>query len=334
MKTYGILCFVLAISMIVTPIFSLKTELFTFENVKETFLKTPSEVVDDKEIEKAAEKDDSSVKVLSVASGTIITMEEADYLIGCVASEMPATYHEEALKAQAVAAYTNMKRMKKSPDKSLGGADISNSPDKHQGYLSNDELKLKWGDKYDIYHSKIEKAVTEVIGKIIKYENEPIIASYFALCSGKTENSETIWKGAVPYLKSVTSIGDKLSPSFSNTVSLTTEQFSEMAKKNAEIVLPENPEEWVSKDILYSDAGTVTKITIGGKELSGMDARALFSLKSPAFTLVYKDGNFIFTTLGYGHFVGMSQYGADYMARQGSTYKEILEHYYTGVTVA
>ena len=245
---------------------------------------------------------------------------------------MPATYHEEALKAQAVAAYTNLVRLRKNPDSSLGGADISDDPKKHQGYLNEEQQKEKWGDKYERYHEKILSAVSEVAGEAVTYNSEPIVAAYCAISTGKTENASDIWGGELPYLVSVVSSGDKLSPDYSSTVVLSTEQFRQALSGESDIQLGDDPSAWIG-NIERTEAGAVKNITIGSKTLTGANARKLFSLRSPAFSVEYSNGNFTFNVSGYGHLIGMSQYGADYMARNGSDYKTILTHYYTGTEI-
>ena len=220
MKKTVIFVLVLLLAMIVVPVAALDLSEFSTKNVKNTF-STP---IFEKSEEPNAENSDT-VKVMAKADGNIMTASVTEYLVGCVASEMPATYHEEALKAQAVAAYTNLVRLRKNPDSSLGGADISDDPKKHQGYLNEEQQKEKWGDKYERYHEKILSAVSEVAGEAVTYNSEPIVAAYCAISTGKTENAADIWGGELPYLVSVVSSGDKLSPDCSSTVVLSTEQF-------------------------------------------------------------------------------------------------------------
>lgn len=336
MKTYGILCFVLAVSMLLCPLLSLDYSSFSFDNVKNVVAgnKNDKDTLSEDDEENALDEAGNVVKIKSAASGNIVSATELDYIIGCVAAEMPATYHDEAIKAQAVAAYTNLKRLKKNPDSSLGGADITDSPGTHQGYYDEATQKEKWGDKYETYHEKIKAAVTEVFGKTVVYENEPITAAYSAICPGRSESAKNIWGGDVPYLQSVVSTGDKLSPDYTVETAFTAEQFKEKAAADSEIVLSDNPSEWLGEiKCSENNTGVVLSIIIGGKTLTGMQVRTIFGLRSPSFNVTFSEGSFIFKNAGYGHSVGMSQYGADYMARQGSTYKEILEHYYTGATV-
>ena len=337
MKNKIIMLVSVFLSLIIVPVAALDFSQFSFDTAKSVFASangsswetTQSTALSD---DKAKADEETEVKVMASASGNILSMTELEYIIGCVASEVPATYHEEALKAQAVAAYTNLIRLKQNPDSSLNGADISDSPQKHQGYFTKEQRKEKWGENFEKYSEKVEKAVKEVAGVVMTYESEPIVASYCAMCPGRTESAEVIWGTDIPYLQSISSPGDKLSPDYSSTLILTKEQFKEIAEKDKDIKLGDDPEKWIGK-VEYSknDTGVVKSIQIGSKTLSGNSARMMFSLRSPSFKASYENSSFTFEVSGYGHCVGMSQYGADYMARNGSDYKEILKHYYQGI---
>ncbi|MCM1363760.1 MAG: stage II sporulation protein D [Faecalibacterium sp.] len=329
MKMYFILIALLAVFMLLFPLASVGIA----NNQQNKNENTPTSIEQISESEtKTTEKDDddSTIKVLRVSSDKVIDLELYDYLIGAVSSEMSPVYEKEALKAQTVACYTYAKWLKANSDSGkLNGADISDSPSTHQGYLDEQELKDKWGDKYDEYIAKIKECVNEVMGEYLSYNNEPIMAVYHAISPGKTESASVVWEQDIPYLQSVIANGDKLSPDFDSTVTLTEEKFKEYAKKISGVSLDNKAESWV-KSCKKSDNGFVTSITIGGKKLDGNTVRNAFSLKSPYFTLTYESGKFTFKVKGYGHGIGMSQYSADYMARQGSTYKEILLHFYKG----
>ena len=275
-----------------------------------------------------------SIKVLRVSSGKVIDMEIYKYIIGAVSSEIPPTYEKEAIKAQAVACYTYALWLMKNADSSaLSGADISDSSETHQGFLDENELKDKWGDKYEMYSEKIRECVNEVLGQYMTYDGEPIIACYHAISPGKTENALTVWGKDIAYLKSVTAPGDALSPNFDASVTLSADEFKAKAKTLDVSDFSGKAENWV-KVKETSDCGFVSRVEIAGKDFDGNDVRSAFSLRSPYFTVNYKNGSFVFQTKGYGHGLGMSQYSADYMARQGSTYKEILSHFYTGIDFA
>lgn len=329
MKKFALLVTIIFLSMLVLPLAAVNIKTFSVKNIRDRI---------DESAEKSGktvpERLPESVKVLAVSSGNIIDVSSADYLVGCVACEMPATYHKEALKAQAVAAYTNLLRLKAHPDEALGGADISDSPSKHQGFYTVEQQKQKWGDRYEEYSKKITEAVNDVLGEALYYDGQPIVAAYCAICPGRTESAEVIWSSDIPYLQSVPSPGDTLSPSYSSVLVLSDAQFREAALKEEGVKLSDNADEWVKNTVTSPNGtGVIVKITLGGKELSGNSFRKLFSLRSPAFKISHTGGYFTFEVSGYGHCVGMSQYGADYMAQGGSGYKEILRHYYQGVEI-
>lgn len=330
MKTYAILCFVLALAMFVSPVAVLNFSEFSAENVRAALF---SDAQESETQTVNAEVSTDTVAVLQAASGKVVELSTLEYLVGCVACEMPPDYSEEALKAQTVAAYTNLMRLKTNPDGKAGDADITDDTGTHQGYYDEATRKEKWGDKYEIYNEKITSAVKAVLGQTLTYEGAYITAAYFALCPGRTESAENIWGGDIPYLVSVTSPGDKLSPNYSETVTLSEADVKAAAQKQG-ITLSGDAANWIT-GLAFSENGTgvVTQITFGGKVMTGQAFRTMLSLRSPAFTVKYGGGNFTFTVTGSGHFVGMSQYGADYMARQGADYKEILAHYYPGTTL-
>lgn len=288
------------------------------------------------EVQDSAERDDGTFKILLTETGEVLTLSERDYLIGAVCAEMPPLYHAQALRAQAVASYTNAVRMRAAnraaPDEALKGADLSDSTDSHQGYMTEQELREKFGENYDKYIGLVASAVDEVIGNVITYDGQPITAAFHAICSGRTESAAILWGKDLPYLQPVVSTGDKLSPDYSSTLILTADQFREKASALEGADLSGDAAGWAG-EAQVSESQTVTQITIGGKNFTGEQVRAAFDLRSPCFTLTYQDGSFAFEVCGYGHGIGMSQYGADYMARQGSTWEEILTHYYTGVTI-
>lgn len=271
---------------------------------------------------------DETVKVLDSVSSKVIEATAKDYVLGALAAEMPALYSDEALKAQAVACYTYYRYIKENLDNSDSAVqyDITSSSNTHQGYLSDEEMKEKWGDKYESYHSKLESIVLSVLGECIMYEGEPIYAAYHGVSSGKTNSSESVFGSALPYLKSVTAPGDKLSPDYDSESTFTT---SELAEKLG----VKDSEDDIIKKLEKDENWYVTKIIISDKTFTGLELSSILKLKSPNFTAEYKNEKYIFKVKGYGHGVGMSQYSADYMARQGSTYKEIISHFYTGTYI-
>ena len=191
-------------------------------------------------------------------------------------------------------------------------------------------MKERWGDDHQTYLKKIAQAVDEVAGELICYEGNPIFAAYHSCNSGRTASSKTVWDTDYAYLQSVVSSGDALSPSLTSTVTVSDADF---AAAFPALALTGDASAWITGTPATSENGTVTAITIGGTPLHGRDVRTALGLRSSCFSVTHADGAFTFTVQGYGHGVGMSQFGAKAMAEQGFTYTEILQHYYTGVTV-
>lgn len=277
------------------------------------------------------------LKVLDFTSGQVMELEMRDYVIGAVLAEMPASYHEEALKAQAVAARTYAVRQREkqriSPDELLMGADISNDSTKYQAYFTPEQAKAFYGESYDTYYSIVSEAVDATGTEILMYGGEPIVAAFHSTSGGKTESAEVIWGSEVEYLVPVESAEDENSPVYLDEKTFTEEEFRarlEAEYPNADF--SDAAEKWlVIGD--RSASGTILELSAGGEVLTGTEFRQIFSLRSANFTVEYDDGQFTVTTKGNGHGVGMSQYGANAMANEGADYKEILLHYYTGAEV-
>ncbi len=331
MGFYKMLVFLVGLTVLLTPLVSLKEKsVAQDENLTGEF--QTQKDLSEKENKESFKPE--TVKVFLKSENKVIETDINEYLLGVLAAEMPATYHEEALKAQAVAAYTYLlyKRNQGSGDSSLKGADLSDDSSTHQGYLTAEKRREKWGDKTETYEKKLTEAINSVSGKVVTYEGQPIIAAFHAVNSGVTQSAKTVWGGEVPYLKSVTSTGDKLSPDCSKTVAIKAQELSEKLSGLDGCELSGEAEGWIGK-IKTNSSGYVTSAEIGGESYSGLQVREAVGLRSAVFTCEYKSSAFYFTTLGYGHCVGLSQYGADYMARQGSTYEEILKHYYSAVEI-
>lgn len=324
MKSYTAVCFFLAVALILFPLVSVPKARDTFSaNIS-------GESADETEnYETPEETETENVKVLATASGQVTELSLREYLIASVAAEIGGAAEAEAIKAQAIACHTLLLYKKAHKDASLGEADISDISHK---LLTTAEQQKKWGDNYQAYREKTEKCVEEVENKILCFDGEPIMATFFAISNGKTENAENVWSKAVPYLVSVESPDDKLSPGFSSVVSVSAEEFKKvLSDKGA--TPGEQEENWIGDTVLNS-TGTVKSVTLCGKEFSGTEVRSIFSLKSATFSVKYEDGKFVFTVSGYGHGVGMSQYGANEMAKKGNTYDEILTHYYKNAVIS
>lgn len=330
MKTYLLLCLVLAVAMFTSPVASLDLDGFSIEAARQALLEETVQTAG----QEAADAE-NTVAVLQTAGGNVVEMNTAEYLVGCVAAEMSAQSEPEALKAQAVAAYTNVLRLQAGEDDpALLGADISDDPARHQGYLDETARREKWGDNFGVYEEKLRAAVEAVFGQALTYDGAYITAAYCALCPGRTESAAYIWGADVPYLQSVTSPGDRLSPDFTSSTVLSADAVREKLSAQSGVTLSDDPAAWIS-GLTFSENGTgvVVCVTVGGKTMTGQQLRTLLGLRSPAFTVAFADGQFTFSCTGSGHGVGMSQYGADYMARQGADYREILAHYYPGTTL-
>ncbi len=268
----------------------------------------------------------------------VIPLAERDFLIRTLAFEMSPTYHVEALKAQAVAAYTYYGRrrqaQKTQPDAALKGADFVTPAEDFPAACTPEKLQERWGENYTLYYDKICQAVDAVLGKTMTRDGELIDACYFAISNGCTESAEVVWGADIPYLQAVASPGDRLAPDYETTVTFTTDQVrSALETVEPTVSLPEDPATWFGTPTL-SEAGTVTAIPVGDATLSGTKVRELLGLRSATFAVRYEKEAFTFTVKGYGHGVGMSQYGADYLARQGYTWQEILQYYYADVTIS
>lgn len=239
--------------------------------------------------------------------------ELEEYVAGVVAAEMPAAFPEEALKAQAVAARTYQLRQMQAAGAETVLYDVG------QAYITAEEQQEKWGENYHTYAAKIRKAVRETAGEIMVYEGEPILAAFHAQSAGMTEDAENIWNEAVPYLKSVDSSEDKNAPDNETAVTFSAKEVKEkLGSTELEIVS-------------RTEAGYVEVVRVGEETLTGRQVRERLGLRSSSFTIEKEGEDFIFTTYGYGHGAGMSQYGASFLAEKGMEHHEILRHYYTGV---
>ena len=315
MKKNLLICAVLMTAMIVSPLTAIDRQ----RTVKPQ--------------DKIQAEDTGIVSVMLSENGKVEKMDEREYVIGALCAEMDLSCHEEALKAQAVACYTYMLYRKNNVDaENFNGADLSDNPSECQGYLNIEARKKKWGDDYEKNEKYAEKIADSVLGKKIIYNGEPILAAYHELNSGTTESASDVWGRDIPYLQQIGSAGDRLSTDYSKTVVMSLSEFMSCAIKIKGVELSDDYNDWLGKSD-KTESGYVKSIVLGGKTVSGNDFRKAFGLNSCNFTVSCENEKFTIKTLGKGHMVGMSQYGADYMARQGSTYDEILRHYYKNTKI-
>ncbi len=321
MKKFSIIVILAVLSMTIVPFLAIKDNLKSNDTKKETSIQTTQPPTENQQ----------TISVFRSLTNTSEEIDMFEYVCGSVAAEMPLAYHEEALKAQAIACYTNAMRMKEESNKSNNHITDDSAVD--QGYIDENQRREKWGTDFEKYEKKLQSVVKSVENEAIFYNDKLCVAAFFAISCGKTEDAKNIWGNDVPYLKSVPSPGDKLSPQYASSIAFDKKDFTDILK--AEKLIKNEPEnlENIMKIKETSSSGTVLKVVLNGKEYTGEETRKLFSLRSPVFNIKTSADTITFSVCGYGHGVGMSQYGADYLAKQGNTYKEILTHYYTGVEI-
>lgn len=263
----------------------------------------------------------SSVSEITVyrSNGSVINLNMTDYLIGVVSSEMPASFNLEALKAQSVLARTYALKAKQTGKKLTDTVST-------QSYIDMDQMKNKWGNSFNTYYNKIKNAVENTNGEYLSYNGNYIEALYHSTNNGKTESSLNVFGNYYPYLISVSSEYDKNASSYLRTINMPIDTISN------KLGLSLNNDSVISI-LSYTDGGNIKEININGNNFSGKKVRELLGLRSADFDICISDNNANITTKGYGHGVGMSQYGANGMANAGYGYKDILSHYYPGTTL-
>ena len=269
------------------------------------------------------------IRVL-LKDGTVETLNMADYLWRVVAAEMPASFDEEALRAQTVCARTYSLWRQAAGSHEAEGADVCADSTCCQAYISPENAALRWAEKTEVWSSKIAGAVARTDGQVLTYEGALIQAVFFSSANGATADAMEVWSRSLPYLVQVDSPeGDEV-PNYRTTVVLTAEQVRKAAEDaELECDLSGGPSDWF-RNLTRTASGRVESVELGGVYLSGGAVRRLFSLRSASFDVAEEDGVFTFSVTGYGHGVGLSQYGANAMAKAGSGWREILAHYYTG----
>lgn len=255
-------------------------------------------------------------------------MDMTEYLVGVVAAEMPASFDENALRAQAVAARTYT--LYCAAHGRHSDAQVCTSSGCCQAWLNDDALHERLGEGYEMYMEKLHRAVTDTAGEYLSYGGAPAFAAFHSSSAGATEASGNVWN-ALPYLVSVSSPETaETVPGYISTVEVSTLDFRDsVLSVRPEADMTGAPSAWVGA-AKCTESGRVESIVIGGEVFTGGELRQIFLLRSTAFTLEYSDEVFRFTVTGFGHGVGMSQYGANVMAQRGADYKEILTHYYPG----
>lgn len=336
MKKYGLMMLIFSLIIAAVPaVPAVLTKEETSENITEASETTASAA---QAAEAAANTvNTETIRLLDASTGEVLTLSMRDYIIGAVFAEMPASFEEEALKAQAVAVHTYAVRQQQleadSPTPELQGAELSNDSSRYQAYFTKSQAMQFYGTGFDSACEKITAAADEVLPYILTYEDEPVLAAFCSMSSGSTESAENVWGQAVPYLVSADSQADENAPNFLTETEFTAAELKKLledAFTEADFSSP--AEEWLTVQ-KTSDAGTVLTAKAGGAVVTGQEVRTALSLRSAAFEVSWNGNICTVTTKGCGHGVGMSQYGADAMAKSGSDWREILMHYYQGAEI-
>ena len=257
------------------------------------------------------------------------------YLTGVVRGEMPASFEMEALRAQAAAersyVYYQLAAGRKDahPD-----ADFCTDHTCCSAYLSETAAREKWGGDFAPWNTRVEQAVSDTDGQVVLYNGRPILAVFHSSSAGRTAAAGDVWSGDLPYLVSVDSPeGEETVPNYYSTVTFTAAEAKEkLLAAHPELKLSGTPDRWFGA-AAENGSGRVETVSVVGTDIEGTELRRIFGLRSACFTVAADSESVTFRVTGYGHGVGMSQYGANQLAREGKTWQEILEWYYTGATV-
>ncbi|MBS4206784.1 stage II sporulation protein D [Bacillus sp. FJAT-50079] len=292
--------------------------------------KTTGKLKEQKEsIPQTVQLEDSGteVAVFRTATNEVETLPLEEYVVGVVASEMPSSFEPEALKAQALTARTFIMNHLVNGDKTNipEGADVTDTQN-YQVYRSKEDALKEWGADYN--WDKIVEAVKATEGEILTYNGKPIAAQFFSTSNGYTENAEDYWQNQIPYLKSVASPWDNQAPNFEVEKTISTKQFEE------KLGVKLDADGDIGTVIARTPGKKVAEVKIGDKTFTGREIREKLELRSTDFSWVHKGDSIIITTKGFGHGVGMSQYGANGMAKEGKDYQEIVSHYYQDVAIS
>lgn len=258
-----------------------------------------------------------------------------EYLLGVLRAEMPASFEMEALRAQAIAARTyTLYKMKGGEIAAHPDADACDDVNCCKAFKTAEEAAADWGSMALYYEEKLARAVSSTDAQVVLYGGEPILAVFCSSTNGHTQNAGAVWQTDLPYLQSVTSPeSDALVPNYYSVETFSADDFrSRILAACPTAELSGEPGNWIA-DIARSDAGFVTTLSVGGVTLKGNELRSILGLRSPSFTVEAGEDSLTFHVTGYGHGVGMSQYGANILAQQGLNAQEILEHYFTGAYI-
>ena len=277
----------------------------------------------------------NTIKLLHSKDESIEEIPIDEYLYGVVSAEMPANFEKEALKAQAVVARTYTIYKIENNSNKHGEADICDDYSCCQAWISKEDRFARWEENdRETNWDKIVNAVESTKGKVVTYDGQVINAFFHSNSGGKTETTLNVWGGnTYPYLQAVETAGEDAYSQYQSEVTLTKEEFKKkLMEKYSDFEIDFNDKECIEV-LEYTDSNRVKNIKIGNKELSGVEVRSLMGLKSANFSIRIEENKIIFEVIGYGHGVGMSQTGADSMAKEGSNYEDIIKHFYSGVEI-
>ncbi len=334
-KFISVFIVLLLVNLLTPTIFYLFNTEFQSENLEDEILNVPlveEEISEEIKIDTSFSND--KITLYDLETSSAVEVDIIDYLIGVAACEMPSYYETEAIKAQMIAAYSYYLYVMDNPSY-LETSLVPFNESLLQGYASKERLMEYWQLDFDTHYSKYLRAANEVVGDVLTYNNQPILASYYAVSSGTTQSSLDEWGQHLDYLVNVDSSFDVVSEDYMHMMSYPAQEmydrlvgsfagFTELDISKAQ--------EWFS-DIEYTAGGYVKTIKIGENFINGTDFRNSMGLSSSSFMVFYEDEVFSIATKGYGHGVGMSQFGANELSQQGKTYKEILEHYYPNTVI-
>lgn len=264
-------------------------------------------------------------------AGEILTPELTEYLVGAAAGEMPAGWPDDALMAQMVASHSYL-LYSRAQGGCEGGGWIEVAPARMEGYLTPEIRALRWGDTAAENEARLQALAAQVQSALVVYQGEPAAACYHAISQGHTEASQNVWEEALPYLQSVDSEWDKNADGYAQNVEYSSQQMYDALVMNLGITPEGRPENWIGRTA-WRETGYVETIEVCGTAVAGTAFRRALSLRSACFSVSYAGGTFTILTHGYGHGVGMSQWGARLMAEEGKSWQEILRHYYPGTEI-
>ena len=299
-----------------------------------TELLSETEQGDAKDLTFVSGNQDAGTMLRVLCGEEVKEMVLEEYLVGVVRAEMPASFEQEALKAQATAARTYTLYKLLSGGNHGDDIDICTDSTCCQAYIDETSARANWGEQADVYEEKVERAVADTDGQAVLYGGVPILAVFHSSSAGLTRPAGEVWSSNLPYLQAVESAeqGESI-PNYYSRVEFTPEEFKTRVLAECEGAdLSGDASDWL-RGAVTDSAGSVKTVEVGGVTVRGTQLRSMLGLRSACFEWEVQDGKLVFFVTGYGHGVGLSQYGANQMAKDGADWKEILTHYYTGVTV-